>query len=278
MLPENTGQSRDARNFREMCGPGQRTRTGPGKMTGRGDCRGQMKTDRSLLRLYAVTDRTWLHGRTLEEVVEEALQGGVTLVQLREKEMDSEELLQEALRLKELCYRYHVPLLIDDNVEVCVRADADGVHVGQSDMAVQKARAILGPSKIIGATAHNVEEAVQAEKDGADYLGSGAAFGSATKKDARPIDRSEYKRITSSVHIPVCAIGGITEDNIHLLEGSGLSGVAVISGIFASGNIGASCRHLWKESNRLFNHVDAAPDPAPQNSYEPIRKMEDFES
>ena len=120
-------------------------------------------------------------------------------------------------------------------------------------MAIQKARQILGPSKIIGATAHNTEEAVRAERDGADYLGSGAAFGSSTKKDARPIDRSEYRRITSSVHIPVCAIGGITEDNIHLLEGSGLSGVAVISGIFASENIGESCRHLLTGSDRLSN-------------------------
>ena len=212
-----------------------------------------MNFEKSMLRLYAVTDRTWLNGRTLETVVEEALQAGVTMVQLREKSLSKEELLQEALRLKEVCHRYHGPLLIDDDVEICALADADGVHVGQSDMAIQKARQILGPSKIIGATAHNTEEAIQAERDGADYLGSGAAFGSSTKKDARPIDRSEYRRITSSVHIPVCAIGGITEDNIHLLEGSGLSGVAVISGIFASGNIGESCRHLLTGSDRLSN-------------------------
>ena len=123
-----------------------------------------MNFEKSMLRLYAVTDRTWLNGRTLETVVEEALQAGVTMVQLREKSLPKEELLQEALRLKEVCHRYHVSLLIDDDVEICALADADGVHVGQSDMAIQKARQILGPSKIIGATAHNTEEAIQAER------------------------------------------------------------------------------------------------------------------
>lgn len=203
--------------------------------------------------LYAVTDRAWLKGETLESQVEKALKGGATFVQLREKELDEAEFLEEAKKLKILCRKYQVPFVINDNVKIALAVDADGVHVGQSDMAIQKARQILGPSKIIGATAHNTEEAIQAERDGADYLGSGAAFGSSTKKDARPIDRSEYRRITSSVHIPVCAIGGITEDNIHLLEGSGLSGVAVISGIFASGNIGESCRHLLTGSDRLSN-------------------------
>jgi thiamine-phosphate diphosphorylase len=203
-----------------------------------------MNFNEKCLRLYAVTDRSWLSGRRLEDVVEEALRAGVTMVQLREKEMRSEEVLSEALLLRDLCHHYQVPLLIDDDVFVCQKADADGVHIGQDDMKVKRAREILGPDKIIGATAHNVREALQAEADGADYLGCGAAFGTKTKKDAKPMDRNTYRDITSAVHIPVCAIGGISEDNIRELSGLGLDGVAVISGIFASGDIERSCRNL----------------------------------
>jgi thiamine-phosphate diphosphorylase len=148
-----------------------------------------MKFDQQMLRLYAVTDRRWLSGRSLEDVVEEALAAGITMVQLREKHMDPEQFLKEACSLRVLCHRYHVPLLIDDSPEICLRSGADGVHVGQDDMSVQKARALLGPDKIIGATAHNVAEALMAERLGADYLGCGAAFGSHTKENARPIDR-----------------------------------------------------------------------------------------
>ena len=200
-----------------------------------------MKLDPQMLRLYAVTDRRWLSGRSLEDVVEEALAAGVTMLQLREKLMDPEQFLREACSLRVLCHRYHVPLLINDSPEICLRADADGVHVGQDD----------GPDKIIGATAHNVAEALMAERLGADYLGCGAAFGSHTKENARPIDRETYRDITSAVHIPVCAIGGITEENIGELRHLGLSGVAVISGIFASGQIGASCRTLLRASSCL---------------------------
>ena len=210
-----------------------------------------MKFDQQMLRLYAVTDRRWLSGRSLEDVVEEALAAGITMVQLREKHMDPEQFLKEACSLRVLCHRYHVPLLIDDSPEICLRSGADGVHVGQDDMSVQKTRALLGPDKIIGATAHNVAEALMAERLGADYLGCGAAFGSHTKENARPIDRSTYRDITSAVHIPVCAIGGITEENIGELRHLGLSGVAVISGIFASDQIGASCRRLLQLSSRL---------------------------
>ncbi len=209
-----------------------------------------MKVTREQLQLYAVTDRSWLEGRTLEEVVEEAIQGGVTMVQLREKQASEEELLEEALRLKSICAKYQVPLLVDDNVEVCKRADLDGVHVGQDDMAVTRAREILGEGKIIGATAHNLEEAIKAQEMGADYLGSGAAFGTKTKKDARPIDREEYKKITSAVQIPVCAIGGINEENAQQLQGYGLSGIAVIAGIFGAKDIkkaSESLRTIAKE-------------------------------
>ena len=189
--------------------------------------------------------------RTLEEAVEEALAAGVTMVQLREKNMEPDRLLEEACSLRALCHRYHVPLLINDRPDICIRADADGVHVGQDDISVEKARALLGPGKIIGATAHNVAEARTAERLGADYLGCGAAFGSHTKENARPIDRETYRDITSAVHIPVCAIGGITEENIGELRHLSLSGVAVISGIFASDQIGASCRKLLDVSSRL---------------------------
>lgn len=203
-----------------------------------------MRMKAEYLRLYAVTDRSWLAGRTLENVLEQALAAGVTMVQLRDKALDEDQLYEEALRLKPLCAKYHVPLLVDDAVDVCRRADLDGVHVGQDDMAVPKAREILGPDKIIGATAHNVREAVEAEAMGADYLGCGAAFGSSTKKDAHNIVRSEYGAITKAVHIPVCAIGGINEKNAGELQGYGLSGIAVVSGIFASNDIAASCRRL----------------------------------
>lgn len=210
-----------------------------------------MRFEREMVRLYAVTDRTWLRGRTLEEVVEEALRGGVTMVQLREKELPHEAIVSEARQLTALCHRYGVPLLVDDDVAACVEAGADGVHVGQSDMAVSRARAVVGPEHIIGATAHNEEEAVRAQADGADYIGSGAAFGSLTKKDARPIDRKEYRRITAAVTIPVCAIGGITQNNIGELNDAGLAGAAIVSGIFAAEDITKTCLTLKNLSLRL---------------------------
>lgn len=210
-----------------------------------------MKFKDEMIRLYAVTDRAWLQGRTLEAVVEEALRGGVTMVQLREKAASDEQLLAEAKVLLPLCHAYKVPLLIDDNVRVCLEAGADGVHVGQQDMAVARARELLGPGRIIGATAHNVAEAVQAEQDGADYLGSGAAFGSRTKLDASTIDRSTYRDITASVHIPVCAIGGVNKDNITELQGYGLKGAAIVSGIFAAPDIEAVCRELLSKCRQL---------------------------
>lgn len=203
------------------------------------------------LRLYAVTDRRWLCGRALEEVLEQALRGGVTMVQLREKNISEDDLYREALRLKPLCRKYRVPLLVDDSVAVCKRADLDGVHVGQSDTSVTTAREILGPGKIIGATAHNVAEAIQAEKMGADYLGCGAAFNTSTKKDAHTIDPAEYRAITEAVHIPVCAIGGISRENAGELKGYGLSGIAVVSGIFASKDITQTCRTLRRISGQL---------------------------
>lgn len=210
-----------------------------------------MKFDRKMLTLYAVTDRRWSLDGKLDVPLEKALRGGVTMVQLREKSLGRQQLVEEAIRLKKLCHRFGAPLLIDNDVEACMLADADGVHLGQNDMPVDRARKILGPDKIIGATAHNVREAVEAERLGADYLGSGAAFGSRTKTDITPITREEYLRITETVHIPVCAIGGIDITNIDRLRGLGLSGAAVVSGIFAAADIESSCIALLEKSREL---------------------------
>ncbi|MDD6380600.1 MAG: thiamine phosphate synthase [Lachnospiraceae bacterium] len=195
------------------------------------------------LLLYAVTDRRWLkEDQSLADAVRKAVNGGATMIQLREKNMSTDELKEEALKIKDSC---NVPLIIDNNIEVCKAVGADGVHVGQDDMPVKEARAILGDDYVIGATAHNVSEAIQAEKDGADYLGVGAAFGSSTKNDAKKIiSLEEYKKITQAVSIPVVAIGGINETNIMKLKGLGLSGVAVVSAIFAKDDIEKATREM----------------------------------
>lgn len=183
------------------------------------------------LRLYAVTDRTWLGNETLYEQVEKALEGGATLVQLREKELPEADVQKEAEELLELCHRYGVKLILDDDVELAAKVGADGVHIGQSDMELAHAREILGPDKIIGVTAKTVEQAKAAEAGGADYLGSGAVFGSTTKKDAIPMKHELLEEICHSVKIPVVAIGGITAENVLQLKGRGIAGVAVVSGI-----------------------------------------------
>ena len=164
------------------------------------------------------------------EQVEKALKGGVTLVQLREKELSEADFEQEAKELLELCHKYNVNLIINDNVALAAKVGADGVHIGQSDMGVEKARAILGKEKTIGVTAKTVEQAKAAEAAGADYLGSGAVFGTSTKKDAKPMDHALLQEICESVKIPVVAIGGIDGGNILLLKGRKMAGVAVVSG------------------------------------------------
>lgn len=201
--------------------------------------------DKKDLLLYAVTDRSWLdEGETLEEQVEKCLKGGATCIQLREKHLSEEEFLEEARRMKAVCAKYHVPLLINDNVEIALAVDADGVHVGQSDMEAEDVRAKLGPDKIIGVTAKTVEQALLAEKHGADYLGSGAVFGTSTKEDASKMDHKVLKQICQAVNIPVVAIGGITEENVAELAGNGICGVAVVSAIFAKKDIEAATREL----------------------------------
>ena len=212
-----------------------------------------MKTDRSKYLLYAVTDRHWLNGRTLEEDVEQALKGGVTLVQLREKDMNFEDFCRETEKIHSLCRRYHVPLIINDNVEVAKAVDAEGVHLGQGDMSIVKAREILGNEKIIGATARTKEQAVKAEKEGADYVGSGAVFGTSTKSDAVKMSFDTLMEICKSVKIPVTAIGGITKENVLQLKGTGVSGVAVVSGIFAEKDIYNSTLELRKKIEEVVN-------------------------
>ncbi len=212
-----------------------------------------MKTDRNKYLLYAVTDRHWLNGRTLEEDVELALKGGVTLVQLREKNLDFDTFFKEAEKIHSLCQKYNVPLIINDNVEVATAVNAEGVHLGQGDMSVAKAREILGNSKIIGATARTKEQAVKAEKDGADYVGSGAVFGTSTKSDAVKMSFETLTEICNSVKIPVTAIGGITKDNISELKGTDISGVAVVSGIFAEKDIYNSALELKKKIEEIVN-------------------------
>ncbi len=203
-----------------------------------------MKLSDNTLRLYAVTDRSWLRGMTLAEQAEQALAGGITLMQLREKELDEATFLREARDIAKLCHRYSVPLLINDSVDIALQSGADGVHLGQSDLDAAAARRLLGPDMIIGVTAKTTEQALQAQSAGADYLGCGAVFGTSTKKDTRPMSRETLQAICRAVAIPVVAIGGINRSNLPELAGTGIRGVAVVSGIFSATDIRAECRLL----------------------------------
>lgn len=196
-----------------------------------------MNCNKKELLLYAVTDRSWLNGRTLYDQVEEALKGGATFIQLREKTLDTDSFRKEAAEIKELCARYHVPFVINDNVEIAKKIDADGVHVGQSDMEAGNVRKILGDYKIIGVSAQTVEQALLAQKHGADYLGVGAVFKTGSKDDADDVSHDELQKICEAVDIPVIAIGGISSKNVTELKGRGIVGIAVISAIFAQPDI-----------------------------------------
>ena len=210
-----------------------------------------MNCDKKDLLLYAVTDRHWLNGATLYEQVEQALKGGATFVQLREKNLDKEHFMEEAGQIKELCREYKVPFVINDSVDIALEMDADGVHVGQSDMEAGDVREKLGPDKIIGVSAQTVEQALLAEKRGADYLGVGAVFHTGSKADATDVSRETLKEICAAVKIPVVAIGGITKDNLKELSGSGICGIAVISAIFAQPDIEAGTRELRKRTEEM---------------------------
>jgi len=203
-----------------------------------------MKLDRKDLLLYAVTDRSWLGTKTLLEQVEAALNGGATFLQLREKGLDKESIYREAMELNVLCKRFKVPFIINDYVDLALRVGADGVHVGQGDMDGKTVRALLGPDKIMGVSVQTVQQAKIAEEVGADYLGVGAIFSTATKSDATEVNLNILKAICKAVSIPVVAIGGITESRITALHDSGIAGVAVVSAIFAHEDIQTKTRDL----------------------------------
>lgn len=203
-----------------------------------------MKLSKDDLLLYAVTDRHWLGDSTLLEQVEQSIEGGATFIQLREKDLDNEHFMNEAVELKALCQKYKIPFVINDNVEIALAVGADGVHVGQNDMEAGDVRAKLGPDKIIGVSAQTVEQALLAQSRGADYLGVGAVFHTGSKADAADVSHDTLKAICDAVDIPVVAIGGISKDNILELAGSGICGVAVISAIFAEKDIQAAAKNL----------------------------------
>ena len=211
-----------------------------------------MKFDKEKMRLYAITDRHWLNGRSLKEVVKESLDGGVTFLQLRDKNSDDETFLQEAAELQELCRDYKVPLIINDNVEIALKMNADGVHVGQSDMEAGAVREKLGPDKILGVSARTVEQALLAQERGADYLGVGAVFATGSKADAAELPHETLKAICEAVSIPVIAIGGITQENVYTLAGSGICGIAVVSAIFAAKDIEAATKVLKDRTEKML--------------------------
>lgn len=202
-----------------------------------------MKFQREMLRLYGITDRSFIGKQTLCEQIEDALLGGVTILQLREKNLSDELFIEEAVMVREICHRYGVPLIINDNVEVALKSGADGVHVGITDAPVAEIRKIA-PNLIIGATAKTVEQAVSAERAGADYLGVGALFPSPTKQNAIRITKKELKTICDSVHIPVVAIGGITLENLPTLSGGGMAGIAVVSALFGAKDVRVAAERL----------------------------------
>ncbi|MEE0110027.1 MAG: thiamine phosphate synthase [Oscillospiraceae bacterium] len=212
-----------------------------------------MDFNKEALLLYAVTDRAWIGKQTLLEQIEDALKGGVTILQLREKGLDEDSFVKEAIQVKALCRRYGVPLIINDNLEVALRSGADGVHVGIEDAPVAEIRQRTGKDFLIGATAKTVTQAVLAEKSGADYLGVGAVFPSPTKKNAVRITPEQLKAICTSVCIPTVAIGGISLENAAQLKGGGMDGIAVVSAIFGAGDIQKAARQMKEKAREVIS-------------------------
>ncbi|MEE0894074.1 MAG: thiamine phosphate synthase [Treponema sp.] len=208
--------------------------------------------NKDALSLYGITDRYWLNGRPLIHDVQLALEGGVTMIQLREKNLDEESFYREAIEIKELCKKFHVPFIINDNVELAKKVDADGIHVGQNDMAAQDVRAIIGPDKILGVSTQTVEEALLAQKMGADYLGVGAVFPTGSKDDCWVLSHDLCREICSAVTIPVVAIGGINLGNISKLSGLGFSGISLISAIFGQDDIKSAAMKLKEEVSKII--------------------------
>ena len=212
-----------------------------------------MKCDKRHMLLYAVTDRAWTGKQTLYEQVEAALKGGVTCVQLREKELDETVFLQEAKELCALCRRYGVPFIVNDNVDIAIACGADGILVGQEDLAAGEVRRRVGENMILGVSVHTVEEACQAVRDGADYLGLGAVFPTNTKTDVEQMSNETLRAICDAVDVPIVAIGGINRSNILRLAGSGVDGVALVSAIFSAEDIEGTCRELRALSEKMVN-------------------------
>lgn len=210
-----------------------------------------MKCDKNTMLLYAVTDRAWVGKMSLYEQVEATLQNGATCIQIREKELGDETFLEEAKEMAALCKRYHVPLIINDNVEIAIACHADGIHVGQEDMKASDVRKRVGEDMIIGVSAHTVEEALEAVENGADYLGLGAVFTTSTKADVDVMPFETLKEICAAVNVPTVAIGGISKENVMKLSESGVDGVAVISAIFGAENPGKATAELLEETKRM---------------------------
>ncbi len=206
---------------------------------------------RELLKVYAITDRTCM-GQDFEKKIEQALQGGVTCLQLREKNMPEEQLIKEAVRIKAICRKYGVPLILNDNCHAALKAGADGVHVGQSDMPVSEIRRLAGAHFLIGATTKTVQQAKQAQAEGADYLGVGAVFPSPTKTDALRITPELLREICHSVTIPAVAIGGIAAENMMTLQDSGIAGVAVVSAVFGAEDVRAAAAQLCRKREEML--------------------------
>lgn len=210
-----------------------------------------MKFTPESLKLYAITDRQWLKNKSLSQAVEEAIKGGATLIQLREKNITYKELKKLALDVKSVTDKYGIPLIINDNVELCKDIDAYGVHVGADDMSVKNAREILGNNKIVGATARTLERAIQAYIEGADYLGIGAVFNTTTKSGTTHMSKELANKINRAVNIPTVAIGGINHNNASQLSEYGVSGIAIVSAIFAQENITSACIKLREIVNKF---------------------------
>ncbi len=211
-----------------------------------------MKIDKKSMLLYVITDRSWIGENSFEEDVEEAIKGGATFLQLREKNISDAEYLNHAKGIKKITDKYNIPFVINDNVEVAIKSNADGVHIGQGDMDAKEVRALIGINKILGVTANTVERAILAEENGADYIGVGAVFKTNTKTDANIISRETIKDICKSVSIPVVAIGGINETNILELKNSGIDGVCCISAVFAKSDIYGATKNLYNLAEKLI--------------------------
>lgn len=213
-----------------------------------------MKIDKKSMLLYVVTDRTWLGENSLVDQVEDTLKAGATFIQLREKDLPFEDFLKEAKEIKVITDRYKLPFVINDNVEVAIKCNADGVHVGQEDMNARNVRNLIGEDKILGVSASTVKEAKAAEENGADYIGVGAIVSTSTKEEAKVVSMDTLKDICHAVSIPVVAIGGINEENVLKLKGSGVDGICVISAIFSKENIYDATKNLYNLASQMVSY------------------------